>query len=110
MQFSIHSPYLIEIVTERHRMAQEQYVMQEREVQNLQKRNQQLQEQYTRLDIACSHASEELASANGQIDRLRNECSNLRAEKKIWEVGDCYGINITGLTRHHSERPISTAR
>ena len=30
MQFSTRSPYLVEIVTERHRMAQEQYVMQER--------------------------------------------------------------------------------
>ena len=67
-------------------MAQEQYVMHEREAQNLQKRNQQLHEQYTRLDIACNHAAEELASANSQIERLRNECSNLRAEKKIWEV------------------------
>ena len=101
MRFSRHSPYLIEIVTDRHRMAQEQYVMQERKVQNLQKRNQQLREQYTRLDIACSHASEELASANGQIDRLRNVYSNLRAEKKIWEVGDCYSIDVTGLTRFH---------
>lgn len=67
-------------------MAQEQYVMHEREAQNVQKRNHQLQDQYMRLDIACNHASEELASANSQIERLRNECSNLRAEKKIWEV------------------------
>ncbi|KAL5482794.1 MLP1_9 [Sanghuangporus weigelae] len=75
----------IEFLNERHRMAQEQYIMHEREAQNLQKRNQQLHDQYTRLDIACSHAAEELASANTQIERLRNECSNLRAEKKIWE-------------------------
>ena len=59
--------------------------MTEREMQNLQKRNQQLQDQYARLDIACNHASEELATANSQIERLRNDCSNLRAEKKIWE-------------------------
>ena len=66
-------------------MSQEQYIMAEKESQNLQKRNQQLQDQYARLDIACNHASEELATANSQIERLRNDCSNLRAEKKIWE-------------------------
>ena len=52
----------------------------------MQKRNQQLHDQYTRLDIACSHAAEELASANSQNVQLRNERSNLRVEKKIWEV------------------------
>ena len=66
-------------------MAQGQYVEHEREAQNLQKRSQQLYEQYTRVDIACNHAAEEMASANGQIERLRNECSTLRSEK-IWEV------------------------
>ena len=66
-------------------MSQEQYIMAEKESQNLQKRNQQLQDQYARLDIACNHASEELATAHSQIERLRNDCSNLRAEKKIWE-------------------------
>ena len=40
--------------------------MHEREAQNSQKRNRQLHEQYTRLDIACSYAAEELASANSQ--------------------------------------------
>ena len=67
-------------------MAQGQYVKHEREAQNLQKRNQQLHEQHMHLDIAWNHAAEELASVNSQIERLRNECSNLRAEKKIWEV------------------------
>ena len=72
-------------------MAQEQYVMHEREAQNLQKRNQQLHEQYTRLGVVCNHAAERLASANSQIERLRNECSNVRAKKKIWEVRS-YGL------------------
>lgn len=67
-------------------MAQEQYAMQEREVQNLAKRNQQLHEQYTRLDIACNHASDELGAALQQIDRLRNDCALLRSEKQVWEV------------------------
>ena len=67
-------------------MAQEQYDMHEREAQNLQKRSQHLHEQYTRLDIACNHADEELATAYSQIEQLRNECSDPRVEKKIWEV------------------------
>lgn len=67
-------------------MAQEQYALQSREYDNVSKRNQQLHDQYTRLDIACNHANEELTGANGHIERLRNECANLRAEKKIWEV------------------------
>ena len=66
-------------------MAQDQYAMYEGDNQNLQKRNQQLQDQYTRLEISCNHATEELSNANIQIERLRNECFNLRAEKKIWE-------------------------
>ena len=53
MRFSKHSPYFVDIITERHRVAQKQYVMQERDLQNLQKRNQHFQEQYTRLDIVC---------------------------------------------------------
>ncbi|KAI5123451.1 hypothetical protein M0805_008822 [Coniferiporia weirii] len=75
----------IEFLNDRQRMVQERYDMQERESQALNKRNQQLHEQCTRLDIACNRASEELASALNQVERLRNECSNLRAEKKIWE-------------------------
>ncbi len=74
------------IFSERHRMAQEQYSMQARDYEDLSKRNQQLYDQYTRLDIACNHANEELLTANGQIERLRNESANLRADKKIWEV------------------------
>lgn len=60
--------------------------MQERDYQDLKKRNEQLYDQSSRLEIACTHASDELTNANAQIERLRNECANLRAEKKIWEV------------------------
>ena len=77
----------IDFLNDRHRMAQEQFDMQGREMANLTKRNQQLHEQYTRLDIACNHASEELGTAHSQIERLRNECSLLRSDKKVWEVG-----------------------
>ncbi|TDL22268.1 hypothetical protein BD410DRAFT_789007 [Rickenella mellea] len=74
----------IEYLNDRQRMAQEQYAIRTRDYDSLSKRNQQLYDQYTRLDIACNHANEELLAANGQIERLRNETANLRAEKRVW--------------------------
>jgi nucleoprotein TPR len=66
-------------------MLQEEFALQARDLDSLRKRNQQLDDQYIRADIACNHASEDLVTAKGQIEQLRNECANLRAEKKIWE-------------------------
>lgn len=71
---------------DRHRMSQEQYTLQARELDNLSKRNQQLYDQYTRIDIECNRATEDFLAATSRIEQLRNECANLRAEKKIWEV------------------------
>jgi nucleoprotein TPR len=67
-------------------MLQEEISMQSREIDNLRKRNQKLDDQFIRADIACSHATEDLVEAKRQMEHLRNECANLRAEKKIWEV------------------------
>ncbi|KAJ7288016.1 hypothetical protein C8J57DRAFT_504699 [Mycena rebaudengoi] len=75
----------IEYLSDRHRMSQEQFSMHGREIEDLTKRNQQLFDQWTRIDIECSRATEDLQTANGRIEQLRNECANLRAEKKIWE-------------------------
>lgn len=71
---------------DRHRMSQEQFAIQARELDDMNKRNQQLYDQWTRIDIECSRATEDLQVANGRIEQYRNECANLRAEKKIWEV------------------------
>jgi len=60
--------------------------MNAREIDDLTKRNQKVYDQYTRTDIECNRVSEDLLSANSRIEQLRNECANLRAEKKIWEV------------------------
>lgn len=68
-------------------MNQEQLAMHGRELDELTKRNQQLFDQLTRVDIECSRATEDLHVATSRIEQLRNECANLRAEKKIWEVG-----------------------
>jgi len=73
-------------LTERHRMSQEQFTMQNRELDNLVKRNTKLSDQLTRTDIECNNATEGFMAANNRIEQLRNECANLRAEKKIWEV------------------------
>lgn len=70
-------------------MSQEQFGMHARELEDLTKRNQQLFDQWTRIDIECNRATEDLQVANGRVEQLRNECANLRAEKKIWEVSGC---------------------
>ena len=67
-------------------MSQEQLVLQGHDLDNLTKRNQQLYDQYTRIDIEYNRASEELLVATSRVEQLRNESANLRAEKKIWEV------------------------
>jgi nucleoprotein TPR len=72
--------------TERYRMSQEQFAMQNRELDTLAKRNTKLSDQYTRIDIELNNATEGFMAANSRIEQLRNECANLRAEKKIWEV------------------------
>ena len=59
---------------------------QARQYDSLLERNQQLYDQSARLLTTCTQANEDLAIANGNTDRLRNENSNLRAEKKILEV------------------------
>ena len=67
-------------------MLQEQNEMQSKEIGNLSKRNQELYDQYIRIDIECNRMSEDLLASNSLLEQLRNECANLRAEKKIWEV------------------------
>ncbi|PIL22755.1 transporter [Ganoderma sinense ZZ0214-1] len=75
----------IEVLTERHRMVQDQIIIQKRENDDLLTRNQKLFDQYTRMDIEVNRMSEDLLTSNQFLEQLRNECANLRAEKKIWE-------------------------
>jgi len=56
------------------------------EVENLTKRNNQLQDRWMRLDIECNRLTEDLQVATGRVEQLRNENANLRAEKDIWQV------------------------
>ncbi|KAF8443123.1 hypothetical protein L210DRAFT_3620711 [Boletus edulis BED1] len=75
----------IEFLDERQRMTQEQLNMQSRDLDSLALRNQQLYDQQTRLDIDRERVMDELAVTKGDLEQLRNEAANLRAEKKIWE-------------------------
>ncbi|KAI0338862.1 hypothetical protein BDW22DRAFT_1362157 [Trametopsis cervina] len=75
----------VEYLTERQRMLQEQNSMQSRDIENLTRRNQELYDQYARIDIQCNRVSEDFLLASNQVEQLRNEAANLRAEKKIWE-------------------------
>ncbi|KAL0960729.1 hypothetical protein HGRIS_005754 [Hohenbuehelia grisea] len=74
-----------EFLNDRQRMNQDQFNLQSREMDALTKRNKQLYDQWTRLDVECARATEDLQIAHGHIEQLRTECANLRAEKKIWE-------------------------
>lgn len=67
-------------------MLQEQLNLQNQEVNDLNKRNQHLHDQCTRVDTEFGRVSEDLRVTAGRVEQLRNECANLRAEKGIWEV------------------------
>lgn len=75
----------IQYLDERHRMTQEQLALQSRDLDKLTIRNQHLYDQQIRLDIDKERVMDELATAKSDLERLRNEAANLRAEKKIWE-------------------------
>lgn len=81
-------------------MLQEQVNTQNRELDNLGRRNQDLYNKYTRIDIECNRVSEDLIVSKGVAEQLRNECANLRAEKKIWEVSLRGSANVV-----HSSHP-----
>ena len=89
-------------------MVQEQIVIQKRENEELLIRNQKLYDSYTRMDIECNRMSEDLLASNQLLEQLRNECANLRAEKKIWEVRVIRLFRTsTLLTTSHTEHPDS---
>ncbi|KAL4081207.1 hypothetical protein J3A83DRAFT_166681 [Scleroderma citrinum] len=75
----------IDYLTERHRIIQEQLTLQSRDLDNLTARNRQLYDDQARHDIERDRVIDELAMTKGDLEQLRNEAANLRAEKKIWE-------------------------
>lgn len=67
--------------------------MQSRDIENLQRRTQELHDQNTQLN----RVSEDLLMTRSQNDQLRNETANLCVEKKIWEVcaATMYSLNTS---------------
>jgi nucleoprotein TPR len=61
--------------------------LKDREVENLNKRCQDLRDQCMRLELAYSQSTESLAQLTSQADRLRSENANMQAERALWKVG-----------------------
>ena len=72
---------------DRYKMLQEEQSLTLRDLDDISKRHLDLKERYTDVGLKYNRVAGDLGDAHGQIDQLRNECANLRAEKKIWEVG-----------------------
>ena len=72
-------------ISDRNRINQDHVNLKTLELKELTHRHQGLMDQFTRVDVECSRVADELAIANGRLEQMRNECANLRAEKKIWE-------------------------
>lgn len=70
---------------ERREMLQSNYVALQAENQELQKRTQVLSETAAKQDIRTQQVAEELIDAKGLLDSVRNEATNLKAEKKLWK-------------------------
>ncbi|KAG6916321.1 hypothetical protein DXG01_007371 [Tephrocybe rancida] len=75
----------LEYLAERHRTDQDQLTRHDRDIAALNKRHQEAYDRFTRAEIESNRATEELQVATGRIEQLRNDCANLKAEKKIWE-------------------------
>lgn len=82
----ILSLYLILSTTERIRLSQTAADLQARELTDLQKRNQSLQDALSRAEIASYHVSEELREARMATERLRQESANIKAENTFLKV------------------------
>ncbi|ATY64543.1 MLP1 MLP2 [Cordyceps militaris] len=71
--------------SERREMLQGNYAALQTENQELQKRSRILSETAAKQDIRTQQVAEELIDAKGLLDSVRNETSNLKAEKKLWK-------------------------
>lgn len=83
--YSFFDQFLI-FVKERHRTDQDQLTRYDRDLAALNKRYQDAYDRFTRAEIESNRATEELQVVTGRLEQLRNDCANLKAEKKIWEV------------------------
>lgn len=77
------------LANERYEMLQANYNMLQSENAELQKRSHILSEAAAKQDLRTQQVAEDLIEAKGLVESLRNENSNLKAEKKLWrEIQD----------------------
>lgn len=73
------------LASERYEMLQNNYTMLQTENKELQKRSQVLSESAAKQDLKTQQVAEDLIEAKGLLDNMRNENSNLKAEKNLWK-------------------------
>lgn len=74
----------VTLAQERYEMLQSNYRMVKMESEEMHKRSQSLAETAAKQDIRTQQVAEELIEARGLSESMRNENSNLRAEKELW--------------------------
>ncbi|KAK3692351.1 hypothetical protein B0T22DRAFT_475284 [Podospora appendiculata] len=73
------------LATERYNMLESNYKAVQSEKQELQTRSQFLSESAAKQDIRTQQVAEDLVETRGQVESLRNENANLKAEKTLWK-------------------------
>lgn len=73
------------LANERYEMLHANYSMLQNENTELQKRSQILSEAAAKQDLRTQQVAEDLIEAKGLVESMRNETSNLKAEKKLWK-------------------------
>ncbi|POS86896.1 hypothetical protein EPUL_002423, partial [Erysiphe pulchra] len=73
------------LATDRFDLLNSNYVMLSNENKELQKRTQILSEAAAKQDMRTQQVAEDLIEAKGLLESMRNENSNLKAEKKLWK-------------------------
>lgn len=75
----------LSLAHQRNELLQGNYAMLRHENDTLQKRTQTLMENATKQDFRTQQAVEELVETKSLMDSMRNETSNLKAEKGVWK-------------------------
>lgn len=73
------------LATDRFDLLNSNYTMLSNENKELQKRTQILSETAAKQDMRTQQVAEDLIEAKGLLESMRNENSNLKAEKKLWK-------------------------
>jgi nucleoprotein TPR len=76
----------LSLANQRNEMLQGNYTMLRAENDMLQKRTQTMMENATKQDLRTQQAVEELVETKSLMDSMRNETSNLKAEKAVWKT------------------------